>query len=88
MAAERKFFVEFNTHNGKTDAWNFKQTKKFDTYDTARKEFHNILSTYIEYGDLDHVGVILFDSFANTMDHEYWDKPEEPGPEPEPNAES
>lgn len=81
---ERKFFVEFNTHNAKTGSWNYKQTKMFDTYDTARKEFHNILATYIEYGDLDHVGVILFDSFSNVLDHEYWDK----AVEPEPNEET
>ena len=35
--AQRQFFVEFNTHNGKTDAWNFKQTKKFEDYDSAKK---------------------------------------------------
>ena len=32
MAAERKFFVELNTHNKETDAWNYKQTKMFATY--------------------------------------------------------
>ena len=45
----RKFFVEFNTHNGETDAWNYKQTKMFDDYDTARKEFYNCLATYIQF---------------------------------------
>jgi len=82
---ERKFFVEFNTHNGKTDAWNYKQTKMFADLDTARKEFYTDLSTYIQYGDLDHVSVVLFDSFGNQLLHEYWDAPEEP--EPEPNEE-
>ena len=76
--AQRQYFVEFNTHNAKTDAWNYKQTKKFESYDEARKEFYNILATYIQYGDLDHVGVILFDSFANPLLHEYWDAPVEP----------
>ena len=77
MAAQRQFFVEFNTHNAKTDAWNFKQTKKFTDYDSAKKEFFTALSTYIQYGDLDHVSVVLFDSFGNMLNHEYWDKPEE-----------
>ena len=86
MAAPRKFFVEFNTHNEASDAWNYKQTKIFDDYDTAYKEFCNILATYIQYGQLDHVGVILFDSYSNKLDGRYWDKPE-PQPEPEPNAE-
>ena len=74
---ERQFFVEFNTHNKKTDAWNYKQTKKFEDYDSAKKEYHNLLSTYIQYGDLDHVCVILFDSFGNMLNHEYWDAPVE-----------
>lgn len=81
MAAPRQFFVELNTHNGKTDAWNYKQTKKFDDYDSAKKEFHTDLSTYIQYGDLDHVSVVLFDSFGNMLNTEYWDKPEEPNEE-------
>lgn len=79
--ADRKFFVEFNTHNGDTDAWNYKQTKIFDDEDAARKEFHNIMATYIEYGKLDHVGAIMFDSFENVIDKEYWEKPEEPNEE-------
>ena len=77
-----KYFVEFNTHNEMSDAWNYKQTKMFDDFDAARKEFHNIMATYIEYGNLDHVSTVLFDSFGNMLDHEYWDKPQ---PEPEPN---
>ena len=81
--ATRQFFVEYNTHNSETDAWNYKQTKMFGNYDTARKEFYNILATYIEYNKLDHVGVILFDSFANPLLNEYWD-----APEPEPNTET
>lgn len=80
---ERKFFVEFNTHNSETDAWNFKQTKKFDDYDTARKEFYNIMSTYIQYGKLDHVCAVLFDSFGNMLDASYWDAPVEPEPNEE-----
>lgn len=82
---DRKFFVEFNTHNAKTGGWNYKQTKMFDTYDEAFKEFCGILNTYILYGDLDHVGVILFDCFSNPLDHRSWDKEEEPAPEPELN---
>lgn len=80
--ADRRFFVEFNTHNAKTGGWNYKQTKIFDSESTARKEFYNVMSTYIEYGDVDHVGAIMFDSFCNVLDHDYWDKPE-----PEPSEE-
>ena len=49
--AQRQYFVEFNTHNEKTDAWNFKQTKKFTDYDEAFKEYCGIFNTYINYGD-------------------------------------
>ena len=76
MAAPRKFFVEFNTHNKDKDTWNYKQTKMFDDYDSAKKEYHSQLSTYIQYGTLDHVSVVLFDSFGNMLNTEYWDAPE------------
>lgn len=76
--ASIKYFVEFNTHNEESDAWNYKQTKMFNDYDSAFKEFCNILATYINYGKLDHVGVVLFDSFGNVKDHRYWDKSVEP----------
>ena len=72
------YFVEICQHNGKTDAWNYKQTKAFDDISEARKEFHNQLSTYINYGDLDHVGVILWDSYTNVLAREYWQKEQVP----------
>ena len=56
----------------------------FATYDEAFKEYSNVFATYINYGKLDHVGAILFDSFSNPLDHRAWDLPE---PEPEPNEE-
>lgn len=73
-----KYFVELNTHNAKTDAWNYKQTKAFDDLDAAKKEFHNIFSTYINYGDLDHVGAIIWDAFARVLMTDYWHKPQAP----------
>lgn len=75
--AGRKFFVEWNSHNSETGSWNYKQTTKFDDYDTAFKEFCNVLATYINYGNLDHVAAILFDSFGNTIDHRSWDRSED-----------
>lgn len=73
---KEKYFVEFITHNAEKDAWNYKQTKMFATYDEARKEFHNILSTYINYGSLDKVTVYLFDS-SKAIKSETWEKPVE-----------
>ena len=69
---DRKFFVEWNSHNEETGAWNYKQTKMFDNYDDAFKEFCNILATYINYNKLDHVAVIIFDTFGNPLDHRSW----------------
>ena len=79
---ETMYYVDFTTHNGKSGGWNFKQTKQFSDLSTARKEFHNVLSTYIQYGDLDFVCAVLWDMYGNMKDSEYWQKPVEPEPEP------
>ena len=73
-----EYFVDFATHNGKSDSWNFKQTKKFEDLSAAKKEFHSILSTYIQYGDLDHVVAIIWDMYGNKVDSEFWQKEVEP----------
>ena len=70
-----KYFVEVCQHNAKSDAWNYKQTKAFDDLDSAKKEFHNVFATYINYGDLDHVGAILWDAYARVIMADYWQKP-------------
>lgn len=71
-----RYFVEFVPHNADKDAWNYKQTKIFATLDKARKEYHNILSTYINYGALDLVTVYLMDSHK-AIKSETWEKPVE-----------
>ena len=80
---ETKYFVDFCTHNGETDGWNFKQTEKFDDLDSAKKAYHGKLNTYIQYGKLDFVMVILYDSYGNKKMSEYWDIRVAPEPEPE-----
>lgn len=70
---ETKYFVDFCTHNGDTGAWNFKQTEKYDDLASALKAYHGKLNTYIQYGKLDFVMVILYDSFGNKHMSEYWD---------------
>lgn len=82
---EVKYFVDWVSHNGDSDAWNFKQTKKFDDIDTAKKEFHNVLGTYIEYGKLDFVTAVLYDSYGRMIMSECWDVRPAPEPGPEPN---
>lgn len=72
------YYVDFTTHNAKTSAWNYKQTKQFADLSAAKKEYHAALSTYILYGDLDFVCVVLWDMYGNMVDSEYWQKPSEP----------
>lgn len=71
---ETLYLVEICQHNGVKDAWNYKQTKTFTDLSLAKKEFHNQLGTYIGYGELDHVAVILWDSYGNKIMSEYWHK--------------
>lgn len=70
---ETKYFVDWCSHNKESDAWNYKQTKMFDSIDTAKKEFHNILATYIEYGKLDFVTAVLYDCYGRMVMSECWD---------------
>lgn len=69
-----KYFVNIVTHNGETDGWNYKDVKAFENLDSAKKEYHNALSTYIAYGKLDNVSVCLFDYNHNVIARENWHK--------------
>lgn len=82
---ETKYFVDWLSHNGEAEAWNFKQTKMFNNITDAKKEFHNVLGTYIGYGKLDFFTAVLYDSYGRMIMSECWDN--RPAPEPEPNAE-
>lgn len=72
-----KFFVEWISHNAQTDAWNFKQTKSFDTIDEAKKEFHTKLGEMIGYGNLDLFTIILFNAHGGVECKECWEAAEE-----------
>lgn len=80
---ETKYFVDFQTHNAQTGGWNYKQTKIFTDKDAAIKEYHNILATYIEYGDLDFAHAIAYDQYGNILPgcNAYWQLT--PAPEPD-----
>lgn len=71
---ETLYLVEICQHNEVKNSWNYKQTKTFTDLELAKKEFHNQLATFIAYGDLDHVGVILWDMYGNKIMSEYWHK--------------
>jgi len=77
---ETLYLVEICQHNAEKDSWNYKQTKAFTDLSLAKKEFHNQLATYIGYGSLDHVAVIIWDMYGNLIMSEYWQK-EVPQPE-------
>ena len=83
---EIMYFVDWCSHNSKTNSWNYKQTKIFSDISAVKKEFHNILATYIEYGDLDFVTAVLYDSYGRMIMSECWDIRVAPEP-PEPNEE-
>lgn len=77
---EKKYYVDWTSHNSETGAWNYKQTKQFDDLSAAKKEFFNALGTYIAYGKLDFFMAILYDSYGNKIDSEFWDVRVEPEP--------
>lgn len=77
---ETKYIVDWTSHNGDTGAWNFKQAKQFDNLSDAKKEYHNTLGTYIGYGKLDYVCVVLWDNYGNMIMSEYWDVRPQPTP--------
>lgn len=75
---ETMYFVEICQHNAKNNSWNYKQTKAFSDLELAKKEFHNVMATYIGYGDLDHVGCLIWDCYGNKIVSEYWHKADTP----------
>jgi hypothetical protein len=81
---EIKYFVDWVSHNSDTQGWNFKQTKMFDDLSAAKKEFHNVLGTYIAYGKLDLLTAVLYDSYGRMIMSECWDVRVAPEP-PEPS---
>lgn len=81
-----KFYVERRLHNGETDATDYAKPIQKDTLDEAKKEAHNILATYINYGKLDCVAVMVYDNVNNVLMSEVWQKPVEPQPEPTPEV--
>lgn len=70
-----KYFVNRILHNEETDGFDYQRPASFDNLDSAKKEFHNVLSTYINYGKLNKVSAILFDDYNNIYMKEVWEKP-------------
>lgn len=71
-----KYYVVRILHNGETGAEDLQKPAAFDDLESAKKEFHNMLATYIKYGKLDKVTVVLFDRDAHTIMAETWTAPE------------
>lgn len=71
---ERLYYVERRLTNGLTGATDYAKPKQFVNLDAAKKEFHNVLSTYIEYGDLIKVAVQLYDDNNSLIMSDVWNK--------------
>lgn len=71
---ENKYFVVRVLHNGAKDTVDLAKPSMFDDFDSAKKELHDIMSTYINYGDLDSVCVLLFDGNGRTIMSDSWKK--------------
>lgn len=76
-----KFYVFRTLHNGETGAEDYQKPDSFSNLDDAKKKFHEYLQTYIGYGKLDRVAVVILDSFGNTIKLETWSKIVEEEPE-------
>ena len=85
---EMRYFVDYKLHNAKNNDWAFKTTKNTTDLAEAKKDYHSQLSQYIGSIDFDFVQVTLSDMYGNKVLSEYWQKPVEPTPEPEPTTDT
>ena len=85
---ETRYFVDYKLHNVTSDGWAFKTTKNTTDLAEAKKDYHLQLSQYIGSTVFDFVQVTLSDMYGNKIMSEYWQKPVEPTPEPEPTTDT
>ena len=85
---EMRYFVDYKLHNAENDDWAFKTTKSTTDLAEAKKDYHSQLSQYIGSTAYDFVQVTLSDMYGNKVLSEYWQKPVEPTPEPEPTTDT
>ena len=85
---ETRYFVDYKLHNTTSDNWAFKTTKNTTDLAEAKKDYHLQLSQYIGSTVFDFVQVTLSDMYGNKIMSEYWQKPVEPTPEPEPTTDT
>lgn len=71
---ETRFYVFRELHNGETGGIDYQKPDSFTDKDMAEKKYHEYLSTYIGYGKLDRVSVVLLDSFMNPLMSRVWVK--------------
>lgn len=83
METTIKYYVMRFLHNEETGAEDYQKPDCFNDLDSAKKKFHEYLSTFIGYGKLDRVAVTITDSLGNQMARELWSKAVEPEPEVE-----
>lgn len=83
-----KYYVFRVLHNGETGGEDYQKPDVYTDLEQAKKKFHEYLSTYIAYGKLTVVSVIITDSYGNMVARECWTKPVEVTPEVEPEVEA
>lgn len=65
-----EYFVDFKLHNKTNGGWAFKTTLHTDSLPKAKKEYHNLLTTYGDSKEFDIVTVVLSDMYGNPILHE------------------
>lgn len=75
---DTKYYVMRTLHNSETGAEDYQKPDSFSNLNDAKKKFHEYLQTFIGYGKLDRVAVVILDSALNIIQHEMWVKIVEP----------
>lgn len=70
-----RYYVFRVLHNGETGGEDFQKPDVFTDLEMAKKKYHEYLSTYIGYGKLSFVSVVIWDSYGNPVARELWQKP-------------
>lgn len=72
------YFVERRLYNGESGGIDYAKPQKFDNLDEALKAYHNVLSTYINYGQLVKVSAMLYNDDNGIIEQFVWNKQEAP----------
>lgn len=66
------YLVAYTRHNKSTGGVAYKTDFASSNLSEAKKKYHALLGEFIANETYDFASVILYDSFGNTIMHEYW----------------